>query len=60
MYLARCGNLVIVLWCLGCVRFILGENCFAKCWYSGFSLIVHAIKYILLLFCVGLDVSVRY
>ncbi len=32
---------------------MLGENCFAKCWYSGCSLIVHVIKYILLLFLCG-------
>ena len=33
---------------------MIGENCFARCWYSGCSLIVHSIKYILFLFlCVG-------
>ena len=37
-------------WCSGCVRFIIGENCFAKCWYSGFNLMVHSMKYILHLF----------
>ena len=37
-------------WCLGCVKFMLGENCFARCWYSGSNLIVHSIKYFLHLF----------
>ena len=37
-------------WWLGCVRFIIGEKCFARCWYSSCSLIVHAIKYNFLLF----------
>ena len=32
---------------------MLGENCFAKSWYSGCSLIVHVIKYILHLFLCG-------
>ena len=26
---------------------MLGENCFARCWYSGCSLIVQGMKYIL-------------
>ena len=38
---------MIVSWCLGCVRLIIGENCVARCWYSGSSLIVHSMKYIL-------------
>ena len=44
----------------GCVRFIVGENNFAKCWYLGCNLIVHAIKDILLLFlCVdGCDCNI--
>ena len=37
-------------WCLGGVRFIIGEDCFAKCWYSGCNLMVHSMKYILHLF----------
>ena len=32
---------------------MLGENCFAMCWYSGCNLIVHGIKYILHLFLCG-------
>ena len=27
MYFDRCGYLVIVSWCFGCVRFMVGENC---------------------------------
>ena len=37
-------------WCFGCVWFILGENCFAMCWYYGFNLMVHSMKYLLDLF----------
>ena len=41
-------------WCSGCDGFMLGENFLAKCWYSGCSLIVFGIKYILHLFlCMG-------
>ena len=29
---------------------MIGENCFARCWYSGCNLIVHSIKYLLHLF----------
>jgi hypothetical protein len=50
MYLDRYGWAVIVSWCWGCVRFIMGENCFAKCWYSGCNLMVHSMKYVLHLF----------
>ena len=33
---------------------MMGENCFARCWYASCSLIVHSIKYLLHLFlCVG-------
>ena len=32
---------------------MMGENVFANCWYSGCSLIVHGIKYILFLFLCG-------
>ena len=31
----------------------MGENIFARCWYSGCSLIVHGMKYILFLFLCG-------
>ena len=41
--------MVVSLW-FGCVIIMLGANCFAKCWYSGCSLIVHGIKYNLHLF----------
>ena len=41
---------MIVFWWFGCVRFITGENDFARCWYSGCSLIVHGTKYLLHLF----------
>ena len=50
MNLARCGYFIIVSWCSGCVLLMIEENCCAKCWYSGFNLIVHSIKYILPLF----------
>ena len=29
---------------------MMGENCFAKCWYSGCNFIVHSIKYFLHMF----------
>ena len=29
---------------------MIGENCFARCWYSGCNLIVHSIKYLLHLY----------
>ena len=41
---------MIVSWCFGCVMFRMGENCVAKCWYSGSNLIVHSIKYFLHMF----------
>ena len=41
---------MVASWCFGCVMFMIGENCFAKCWYSGCNLIVHSIKYLLHLF----------
>src|SRR5450631_69204 len=41
---------MIASWCFGCVRFMIGDNCFARCWYSGCNLIVHSIKYLLHLF----------
>ena len=45
--------MVVARW-FGCVRFMLGEKSFARCWYSGSNLIVHSMKYILHLFlCVG-------
>lgn len=45
---------MIESWCFGCAGFRIGENCVAKCWYSGSNLIVHSIKYILHLFlCAG-------
>jgi hypothetical protein len=50
MYLDRYGKSVIVSWCCGCVMFMIGEKCFARCWYSRCSLIVHSIKYLLHLF----------
>ena len=50
MYSERCGYLVVVSWCFGCAKFTLGENSLAKCWYSGWSLIVLGMKYILHLF----------
>ena len=53
MYLDRCGYLVIVSWCFVCVGFMVGENCLARCWYSGCNLIVLGIKYILHLFLCG-------
>ena len=31
MYFDRWGYLVIVSWCFGCVRFMVGENCSARC-----------------------------
>ena len=34
---------------LGWSTFNTGENVFARCWYSGCSFIVHAIKYVLIL-----------
>ena len=33
--------------------FMSGANCLAKCWYSGCSLIVQSIKYLLLLVLCG-------
>jgi hypothetical protein len=39
-----------VSWCFGCVKFKVGENCSARCWYSGYNFIVHSIKYLLHLF----------
>ena len=50
IYFERCGYLVIVSWWFGCVKYMLSENCVARCWYSGCSLIVQGIKYILFLF----------
>ena len=47
MYFERCGYLVVASWCFGCVKFMLGENSFAKCWYYGCNLIVLGMKYIL-------------
>ena len=42
--------MIVVSWWFGCVMFIIGENCFARCWYSDCNLIVHSIKYLLYLF----------
>lgn len=28
----------------GCVMFMMGENVFANCWYSGCNFIVHGMK----------------
>ena len=54
MYLDRYGYYVIMSRCFGCVKFMIGENCFARCWYSGCNLIVHSMKYLLHMFlCVG-------
>ena len=47
MYFERCGYLMVVSWCFGCVIFMIGENCLARCWYSGCNFIVFSIKYIL-------------
>ena len=38
--------------CSGCVCFSVGANVFAMCWYSGCSVIVFGIKYVLAFFCV--------
>ena len=32
---------------------MMGENVYANCWYSGCSVIVHGMKYSLLLFLCG-------
>ena len=49
VYFARCGYSIDVAIWFGCVVFKHAENFFARCWYSGCSLIVQGIKYILLL-----------
>ena len=44
MYFERWGySMDAVIW-FGCVVFKHGENCFARCWYSGCSFIVQGIK----------------
>ncbi len=45
---------MLIFSCCGCVMFMMGEKCCAKCWYSSCNLIVHSMKYCLHLFlCVG-------
>ena len=54
MYWCRCGYVVIVWGCSGCVCFNMEANVFAMYWYSSCSFIVLGIKYMLVFFwCVA-------
>ena len=59
VYRYKWGNEVIICACKGCKFWKIGANVWARCWYSGWNLIVLGIKYIscLLLWVVGCVLS---
>ena len=44
VYLYKWGNEIMVCACKGCKGLKIGANAWAKCWYSGWNLIVVGIK----------------
>ena len=49
MYWYKYGSESIVCVCSGCEVWKMGLNVLARCWYSGWSLIVVGIKYVVCL-----------